>query len=149
MRVVMRTVVDVKNCGDIETLGFWEKIYVGVVRAWTERDKYLERQAKKEAEKERALNEEKDKLKESLLITLHETFNRSPNPGEVVQQVTISVSREFEDILPDVLHSKEFLGFKKLVYKENPDMLLLFPNLPIQVEFTKEVIKNEENISIS
>lgn len=145
MRVVMRTIVDYENCGDIENLDFWDKILVSIKKSWTERDRYKEKIERQRAAQEYAENEQKEKLKEAILLTLHENYNSTKlKKGERVLELVISVAREFEPILADVLASKELLGYQILVYTENPDMLLLYPNLPIQVRFRKRVLSFDE-----
>lgn len=147
MRVVLRTIIDYENCGDIENLKFSDKILVGIKKAWTEREKYKEKQDRLKALQEQAENERKEKLKEAILITLHENFSSTKfKKGERVIEIVLSVSREYESILADVLSSKEMLGYQIMVYTENPDMLLLYPNLPIQVRFIKKVLAYDEEI---
>ena len=102
----------------------------------------MERQ---KAAQEFAENERKEKLKEAILLTLNENFfSKKFRKGERVLELVLSVAREFEPILGDVLASKELLGYQILVYTENPDMLLLYPNLPIQVRFRKKVLAYDE-----
>lgn len=147
MRVVMRTIIDYENCGDIENLKFTDKILVSIKKAWTEREKYKEKQERLKAIQEQAENERKEKLKEAILVTLHKNFASTRfKKGEKVMEIVLSISREYESILADVLSSKEMLGYQILVYTENPDMLLLYPNLPIQVRFIKKVLAYDEEI---
>lgn len=141
----MRTIVDYENCGDVENLDFWDKIVVGVKKKWTDRDRYREKMERQKAAQEFAENERKEKLKEAILLILNENFfSKKFRKGERVLELVLSVAREFEPILGDVLASKELLGYQILVYTENPDMLLLYPNLPIQVRFRKKVLAYDE-----
>lgn len=151
MRVPLRERVDIgtyKNATyfNPKNLSFWEQITTSIRIAWFTRDSVVKRQERLEAAKQQAALERMENLKIVILDQIKKSM--SPEINKVLKRtkkkafaVTLSIAREYEDIIDDLLAQSEFEGYTVTRFRENHDIALACKNLPILVRFEKNLLR--------
>lgn len=124
-----------------------EQLSVAVRMFWERRSSI-----KKKRERRRIVEYQKHAEKvENLKLALTEQINRSTSTrlnkklnNKTPMYVLVSVNRQFQDILKEVLEQKEFDGYSIEEYIANPDILQVYPDLPILIKFTRKVVGHYE-----
>ena len=130
MRVEVRRVLDLDKPIKVEELKPLERIIVAFRVRYRSSKLYkgkIERETRIKEEKEMKL---KENVKSMILYRIQNSFKDKPN----VKSIVLELSREYEDILDDILSSVDFMSLNMKVIPEKPDFLLSFPNLPILLE---------------
>lgn len=147
----MRTIVDIDNgkAVNIRNLGLIEKILTPIRMRHRDSKMYKRNQEKEQAKLDIARMTKIDKLKEVLLYRINQNLldNKSKiarENGKLIKSMTISVDRGYKDVIRTVIESKEFLAYNIKLKRENPDILLACPSLPLLLEIEKKVITNED-----
>lgn len=130
-----------------KSLPWKEQLSVAIRMFWERRSSI-----KRKKEKRRILEQQKHVQKvENLKIALMEQLNRSTSTrlnkklnNKAPMYVLISIDRSFQDVLKEVLEQKEFDGYTLEEYIANPDVLQVFPDLPILIKFTRRVVGQYE-----
>lgn len=126
----------------------WKEQFSVAIRTIWERRSSI----KKKREKRKILEQQQHAQKvENLKLALIEQLNRSTSTrvnkklnNKAPMYVLISIDRSFKDVLNEVLEQKEFDGYTLEEYVANPDVLQVFPDLPILIKFTRKVVGQYE-----
>ena len=127
MRTLMRVEIDPSRPIDLASLKGFERITVAVRYKFITSSFYQKYKNKELDKQAHLLATKKENLKNVILYHLTQQLQKKANVGSV----TLFVDRSFEDVLQDVLHSMDFSGYTIYKKKENPDVLLVHPEMKI------------------
>ena len=124
----MRSEIDISKNPDLSKIKGFERITTAIRYKFSQSKLYLGMKNKQEdrIKQERIMTREK--IRNVLLHRLSHEFNKTD-----VETVEISISREFESYLDDVLNSMDFYSYDIERSEENPDYLVAFPNMDIKL----------------
>ena len=145
MRVFMRYSVNIDKPVELHELKPIQRIITGIRYQVRELDLYKKHMEKKREQEFIAKMQREEKLKDVLNAYIYNDLVKNKNPEirkrrKIASVLGLSIDRSFEDILDDVITSKDFISFNIVRVPETKDMLLANPSLPIRLRISKKAL---------